>query len=288
MRSVLRSALAACVLASLAPNATAQDSESTSYMPPQIKVTPHVTPPAEVLETGLGGTVRVRVLIDASGMVTAAPDVTGPDFTCQKVTRADVVAMREAAKAAAMTATFEPATDKDAAVASAAWISFKFPGGVPMPEYSAANPSPGPAPAEKMTMGATIPETAGSKELSSEKMTISAVPHPSVSDTGSSARVKGTRDIPKQINGGVVNGKANYLAKPPYPAAAKAVRASGAVSVQVIIDEDGTVFASRAIEGHPLLRAASVAAACESRFSPTQLAGQPVRVAGIITYNFVP
>ena len=93
---------------------------------------------------------------------------------------------------------------------------------------------------------------------------------------------------PKTISGGVLNGKATSLPKPPYPPAARAVRASGAVSVQVLIDEEGRVVSASAVSGHPLLRAAAVAAARGARFSPTPLSGQPVKVNGVITYNFVP
>jgi protein TonB len=93
---------------------------------------------------------------------------------------------------------------------------------------------------------------------------------------------------PKSISGGVLNGKATNLPKPPYPPAARAVRASGAVSVQVTIDESGRVISASASSGHPLLRAAAVQAARGARFSPTMLSGQAVKVTGIITYNFVP
>jgi protein TonB len=93
---------------------------------------------------------------------------------------------------------------------------------------------------------------------------------------------------PKTISGGVLNGKAISLPKPAYPAAARAVRASGAVQVQVLIDETGKVVSASAAGGHPLLQAAAVAAARGARFSPTLLSGQPVKVSGIITYNFVP
>jgi protein TonB len=96
------------------------------------------------------------------------------------------------------------------------------------------------------------------------------------------------KKVPKQISGGVLNGKATSLPKPPYPPAARAVRASGAVSVQVLIDESGNVVSASAVSGHPLLRAAAVQAARGARFSPTQLSGQPVKVSGVITYNFVP
>lgn len=96
------------------------------------------------------------------------------------------------------------------------------------------------------------------------------------------------KEPPKTISGGVLNGKAISLPKPPYPPAARAVRASGAVSVQVLIDESGHVVSASAANGHPLLRAAAEQAARGARFSPTLLSGQPVKVSGIITYNFVP
>ena len=85
-----------------------------------------------------------------------------------------------------------------------------------------------------------------------------------------------------------MNGKATSLPKPAYPAAAKAVRAGGAVSVQVLIGENGSVISASAVSGHPLLRAAAEGAARGARFSPTLLSGQPVKVSGVITYNFVP
>jgi protein TonB len=89
------------------------------------------------------------------------------------------------------------------------------------------------------------------------------------------------------ISGGVLNGKAISLPKPAYPAIAKSAHASGTVVVQVVIDENGRVISAQAIKGHPLLQAVSVAAARGARFSPTKLSGQPVKVTGVITYNFV-
>lgn len=91
----------------------------------------------------------------------------------------------------------------------------------------------------------------------------------------------------KSINKGVVNGSAVSLAKPAYPPAAKAVRAEGAVSVQVTIDEEGNVISAEAKSGHPLLQAAAIEAARQSKFKPTLLQGQAVKVTGVIVYNFV-
>jgi periplasmic protein TonB len=89
------------------------------------------------------------------------------------------------------------------------------------------------------------------------------------------------------ISGGVLNGKAISLPKPGYPPIARAAHASGTVVVQVLIDENGNVVSAHAVSGHPLLTAAAVSAARQARFSPTKLSGQPVKVTGVIQYNFV-
>lgn len=118
--------------------------------------------------------------------------------------------------------------------------------------------------------------------------------------TGESTTTSGTSDEPpppppkptpkpqpKKVSMGVINGKASRLVTPPYPAAARAVRAAGAVNVQVSIDEAGNVTSANAVSGHPLLRQAAEQAARQSKFTPTILSGQPVSVTGIIVYNFV-
>ena len=89
------------------------------------------------------------------------------------------------------------------------------------------------------------------------------------------------------ISGGVLNGKAISLPKPGYPPIARAAHASGTVVVQVLIDENGNVVSASAVSGHPLLINAAVSAARSAKFSPTKLSGQPVKVTGVIQYNFV-
>jgi periplasmic protein TonB len=89
------------------------------------------------------------------------------------------------------------------------------------------------------------------------------------------------------VSGGVLNGKAISKPQPAYPQIAKAARASGTVTVQIVVDEQGRVISASAVSGHPLLQQAAVSAARNARFSPTLLSGQPVKVSGVITYNFV-
>lgn len=109
-------------------------------------------------------------------------------------------------------------------------------------------------------------------------------------DDGPTAEPSGNSDAkPKKapISGGVLNGKAMVLPKPEYPAEAHAAGATGTVVVQITIDESGMVISAGAISGHPLLRQAAVNAANQARFSPTSLMGEPVKVTGVLTYNFV-
>ena len=84
----------------------------------------------------------------------------------------------------------------------------------------------------------------------------------------------------------VLTGKAIVKKAPDYPPMAKNIRLAGSVTVEIMISPDGRVEAARALNGHPLLMQASVAAAREWRFQPTMLNGVPVRVTGVITFNF--
>jgi TonB family protein len=92
---------------------------------------------------------------------------------------------------------------------------------------------------------------------------------------------------PDTVSGGVLNGRATSLPKPVYPPAARAVRASGEVVVQVVVDEAGVVKSVTAVSGHPLLRQSAVQAAYQARFMPMKIGDRPVKVSGTITYNFV-
>lgn len=90
-----------------------------------------------------------------------------------------------------------------------------------------------------------------------------------------------------KLSGGAIAGKVVSKPVPPYPALARQARASGTVAVQVLVDEQGRVVRAQATSGNPLLLKAAVEAAYRVRFSPTLLSNQPVKVTGVIYYNFV-
>ena len=89
------------------------------------------------------------------------------------------------------------------------------------------------------------------------------------------------------ISGGILDAKAISKPAPVYPAKAKAQRVSGVVVVPILIDELGRFDSLLpGVSGHPLLQEAAISAASKAQFLPTQLSGRPVKVCGVVTYNF--
>ena len=73
---------------------------------------------------------------------------------------------------------------------------------------------------------------------------------------------------------------------PEPPKDAKGNRIGGVVTVEVLVDESGQVIKAKAISGPKLLREVSEKAAMGAIFKPTLQGGKPVKVRGVITYNF--
>ena len=84
-----------------------------------------------------------------------------------------------------------------------------------------------------------------------------------------------------------MNGKAIDLPKAVYPEEARKTHAAGTVQVQVLVDETGKVISATAVFGPDELRDAAVKAAQRAKFKPMIVDGVPVKVKGILTYDFV-
>jgi TonB family protein len=123
-------------------------------------------------------------------------------------------------------------------------------------------------------LAAAIPVETKTVETDSNVVSIDEPPPPS------------PRPILKPVSGGVLNGTALTLPQPIYPDAAKRMRTSGTVIVEVVLDESGKVVSAIATSGPTILRESAVQAALRARFSPTKLSGQPVKVSGVINYKF--
>ena len=84
----------------------------------------------------------------------------------------------------------------------------------------------------------------------------------------------------------VITGSAIYLAQPRTAGAITTLELKGQIRVNVVIGTNGRVISARAMNGHKLLQRAAAAAAKRSKFRPTMLNKVPVKVSGIIIYNF--
>jgi TonB family protein len=80
--------------------------------------------------------------------------------------------------------------------------------------------------------------------------------------------------------------KAKERPLPPYPAIAKAARVESTVIVEILVSKTGDVICARSLSGHPLLRAAAVAASLKWKFEPIEVSGNPVKAVGTVAINF--
>jgi len=80
--------------------------------------------------------------------------------------------------------------------------------------------------------------------------------------------------------------KAKERPLPPYPVVAKAAHAEGTVIVEVLVSTSGDVICARSLSGHPLFRAASIAAVRKWKFEPVEVGGQSAKVVGTVAINF--
>jgi periplasmic protein TonB len=151
------------------------------------------------------------------------------------------------------------------------------------------------------TTASTVPPATGQVDIGPKNASPPSEPSGSGNEKGSGNSTGGTtppkvEDPPREetvrpstlkVSSGVMVSKIVSLPKPVYPIIAKNIRAQGPVNVQILVNEDGKVISAQAVNGHPALTRAAVDAALRARFTPTMLSNQPVKVQGVITYNFV-
>jgi len=143
-----------------------------------------------------------------------------------------------------------------------------------------------------------LPTASGAPAASSGNLMLGLPNIVASANNGGEPVVKSNDDLPppptkpvvkapvRPVSSGVLNGKALDMPKPLYPDMARRAQVKGVVTVEVVIDVSGKVIGARAVSGPEMLRAEAERAARQARFTPAMLAGQPVRVSGIINYNF--
>ena len=79
---------------------------------------------------------------------------------------------------------------------------------------------------------------------------------------------------------------ATQKTKPVYPPAAKSIRQSGVVKVELVVDEKGQVAEVQKTSGPPMLQRAATDAIRRWKFKPFMRDGQPTRAIGFVNFNF--
>jgi TonB family protein len=173
---------------------------------------------------------------------------------------------------------------KDEPLQEAFLSSFVLPERIEAPPKEVAQaetPAPNPAPPAKEP----ATETASDSETA-ENGRSDATPENANPDTTATEPPATPESGPKPpLKAGQLNGRAISLPKPQHPIEAREL--SGTVVVAITIDEQGSVTSAHAISGPQPLRQAAINAALLARFSPTLLMGEPVKVTGVLTFDFV-
>lgn len=95
-------------------------------------------------------------------------------------------------------------------------------------------------------------------------------------------KLKSIEPVEGTILGGVLNDIATSLPAPDAGAATE----TGTVTVEVIVNEKGSVVTSSVVIGPQPLWSAAASAARVAKFDPPLHNGKPVKVAGVLTYEF--
>lgn len=160
---------------------------------------PATKPGKDADKTGIYGEVSIKVTVSRTGKVLSAEFLEGPGWTCPEVTNQAITSFRSAARDAATKATFSAAMLNNEKVESEAILKYLF-------QPVKASPAAG------LSIGGE-----------SEGARLFMVEDPAKGEDAS-------KEQSNKDSQGVLNGKALKLSKPTYPAAAKAVRASGSGS----------------------------------------------------------
>lgn len=109
---------------------------------------------------------------------------------------------------------------------------------------------------------------------------------PVVTSTASGERPRVTGESSGPVDVGSLLAYASKQSPATYPPAARSMRTSGVVKVEVVLDENGEVSEVKKADGPALLQAAAKDAIKKWKFRPVMRDGQAVRATGFISFNF--
>ncbi|MEE8583309.1 MAG: M56 family metallopeptidase [Acidobacteriota bacterium] len=91
---------------------------------------------------------------------------------------------------------------------------------------------------------------------------------------------------PLKVGGSVMAAKLMKRVDPEFPELAKRAGVQGVVFLKITVNEQGEVWSTEVVRGHPLLNQAAVDAVSQWVYSPVLLNGEPIPVQATITVHF--
>jgi TonB family protein len=229
-----------------------------------------------------------------SNNTNAAANVAPASIATAKPAAPAPVPAKPAPSASQPKLTAAPANSNAAASTSNAAVK-----NVSAPASNASTPANNASAAPVKRAAANAPAVPTSSGAPSAASTLAlGMPNMTAANNGGAPVVKTNDELPpppvkpvakaslRPVSGGVLNGKAVEMPRPVYPEMARRAQLTGVVTVEVVIDVSGKVIGARAVSGPEMLRDSAERAARQAKFTPALLSGQPVRVAGTISYNF--
>jgi protein TonB len=101
-----------------------------------------------------------------------------------------------------------------------------------------------------------------------------------------SISVAPARMEPLRVSSEISEGMLIAPIRPVYPSIAKAAHVDGAVVVEAVISQTGTIESLQVVSGPTMLRSTAVEAIRDARYKPYRLNGQATEVRTTITINF--
>ena len=145
-----------------------------------------------------------------------------------------------------------------------------------------------PTPSETLLATNEKPVVAESKKTDGESQRIRVIGNPA-KETAEAAKPTARTETPKAeepLQVGSLIGYATKQTAPIYPPAARNMRSTGVVKVEVTINETGDVSEVQKTSGPALLQTAAKDAVRKWKFKPFTRDGQPVKATGFVNFNF--
>lgn len=114
-------------------------------------------------------------------------------------------------------------------------------------------------------------------------------PPANANQTAASAPTANAANAPKNTAPLAVGSLVDYAtqkANPVYPPAARTMRTSGVVRIELMVDESGQVAEVQKTSGPSLLQRAATEAVKKWKFKPFVRDGEPVKATGYVSFNF--